>query len=722
MNAGASDLVRSIQRSWPAWLSPVIQSGETVTPTHILATEVSALFSGRSASLPYFSAHQNVAWMTLAPNSESLIAALTDLRAWIVPSIGWEEEGRGTVVTTASGALAVRMLALSPTGYIRWRSRADSDTVREIAGRLARARELAESVPLHVQAPIPALIEIRQQLATALAANDRVAAEDTLATINRLQLDTAHNASLSRLRVLDHFEDTRLVVEMPELDQLLCVRLPQNARVAIARAFYRHYVEPKESQGSLTAAREMFVTKVAPKIGLLLDGLRPEVGVEGRRLLAYRLATGEGSISRKALSVYVDDPVVGVLLSPIQQQLVPFPLSDEDQFFAAWQTLDWPEVQRLGMLLLPTRPDFLPVLARSLDRLPNVLLRDVLAGLQTSAKPSTVPINLPQTWAEWFAAIPSGELSQLEQLLSARVTAGMQAVTPAEGREIADKLTDLLVGQASHLDSGRRNVLLTGLAELAGLCVRTKDFPSNGLIDLYRAIANCWSVWKQGSAFPPDGQILLELADGLLQLSIDEEKWLSDEIVRWWETRPTRALLPFMISAVEIFHRLAGTATAERFWIAVGTFAKSKDAKLTQGERLLWRKVGADIGWDMGTLDEYMPLPASPADGTATDPLKAAGLKKIAIVSMREEQAGRAAELLRDRTGATVILVSDTASGPETDSAATSDVIAYVWSATTHAVFRAFDKVDRKKFAYVRGTGAASILLAVERWSLERGA
>ncbi|VTS08016.1 hypothetical protein [Tuwongella immobilis] len=720
MSTGASDLVRSIQQSWPAWLPPVIQSGDTVTPTHILAPEVSALLSGRAASLPYFLHNQSVAWMTLAPDTDSILASLTDLRAWIVPSIGWEEEGQGTVVTTASGALGASILSLSPAGYIRWRSRADTETIIEIAGRLARARGLAESVPLHVQAPVPALIELRQQLATSLAANDRVAAEDTLATINRLQLDTAQNASFTRLRVLEHFGDSRLVVELPELDQLLRVRLPQNTRIAIAKAFYRHFVEPKESQGSLTSARDEFVTQVLPKIGSLLDALRPEVGVEVRRLLAYRLATGEGSLSREALSGYIDDPVVAALLSPVQQQPAPVPLSDEDQFFAAWQTLDWAEVQRLGMLLLPTRPDIVPVLARSLDRLPNAPLRDALTGIQTPAKQSTPAINSPQTWAEWLTAIPTGELSHLEQLLSARVTAGMKAVTSAEGREIADKLTDLLVGQTSHLDSGRRTVLLTGLAELAGLCVGVKDFPAAGLIDLYRVIANCWSVWKRGSAFPPDGQILLELADGLLQLSVEEEKWLSDEISRWWETRPTRALLPFMISAVEIFHRLAGTGTAERFWIDVGTFAKSKEAKLTQGERLLWRKVGADIGWDEGTLDEYMPLP-SPAEGVVIDPLKAAGLKKIAIVSMREEQAKRAADQLKDRTGATVVLVSDTTSGPETDLAATADVIAYVWSATTHAVFRAFDKVDRKKIAYVRGTGAASIVLAVERWSLERG-
>jgi hypothetical protein len=84
---------------------------------------------------------------------------------------------------------------------------------------------------------------------------------------------------------------------------------------------------------------------------------------------------------------------------------------------------------------------------------------------------------------------------------------------------------------------------------------------------------------------------------------------------------------------------------------------KSKDIKLTQGERLLWRKVGSDIGWEIGTLDEYMPLPAAEEDGEIVDTLKTAAFKKIAIVSMRQQQAERAAEQLKDRSGAMVILV-----------------------------------------------------------------
>ena len=110
-----------------------------------------------------------------------------------------------------------------------------------------------------------------------------------------------------------------------------------------------------------------------------------------------------------------------------------------------------------------------------------------------------------------------------------------------------------------------------------------------------------------------------------------------------------------------------------------------------------------------------------PADLEAAqdDLIRTADLHKIAIISTREEQARMAIELLSERTDAELILVTATTSGHETRSALDADLIAYVWSASTHAVFRAFDGVDRRKIAYVQGTGAVSIVLAVERWVRE---
>ena len=43
-------------------------------------------------------------------------------------------------------------------------------------------------------------------------------------------------------------------------------------------------------------------------------------------------------------------------------------------------------------------------------------------------------------------------------------------------------------------------------------------------------------------------------------------------------------------------------------------------------------------------------------------------------------------------------------------------MLLFVWSAVKHAVYRAFDNIDKEKIAYVSGTGSASIVRALERW------
>ena len=98
----------------------------------------------------------------------------------------------------------------------------------------------------------------------------------------------------------------------------------------------------------------------------------------------------------------------------------------------------------------------------------------------------------------------------------------------------------------------------------------------------------------------------------------------------------------------------------------------------------------------------------------AGDPLLACSFKKIAIVSLHERAAREAASQIEQRTQANVVVVTEHAAGEGTTSAATADVILFVWGASKHAVYRAFDKV-RDRLEYVQGTGSASIVRALER-------
>ena len=168
-------------------------------------------------------------------------------------------------------------------------------------------------------------------------------------------------------------------------------------------------------------------------------------------------------------------------------------------------------------------------------------------------------------------------------------------------------------------------------------------------------------------------------------------------------------------------HRTVGARTSRHrrdrnLWLAAADVILHAPDALTQSDKTLWRTVGLRLGFDAPTIEQYLPFDKSRAE--AVDPLKNLQLHHIAIVCLREEQANQAAAIIRERTAARVTTVSAKSAGPETKQAQQADVVLFVWMASTHAVFRAFDGYDRKRFCYVQGTGSSSIVRTLERWGI----
>ena len=86
---------------------------------------------------------------------------------------------------------------------------------------------------------------------------------------------------------------------------------------------------------------------------------------------------------------------------------------------------------------------------------------------------------------------------------------------------------------------------------------------------------------------------------------------------------------------------------------------------------------------------------------------------------MRETQAKEAKKIIEERSDIQVSIISSKVAGENTTQARSCDVVLFVWLATSHAVFRAFDGFDRNKLCYVQGTGISSIVRSLERWITE---
>jgi vacuolar-type H+-ATPase subunit F/Vma7 len=124
------------------------------------------------------------------------------------------------------------------------------------------------------------------------------------------------------------------------------------------------------------------------------------------------------------------------------------------------------------------------------------------------------------------------------------------------------------------------------------------------------------------------------------------------------------------------------------------------------------------VGIDVETTQEMIIEPIEAEETVEIDPLSILNLRKIAVVTLNERAAKQAAEELKSRTGAEVVIVTSTTADDLTKTAESADLILFVWAASTHAVYRTFDHV-RDKLQYVQGTGPSSIVLAAERWALQ---
>ena len=420
------DLIRRLQSSWPDWLPPLLPSEDLPSAeSHLLAGELEALLQGNASSLPFFPAGSGeIAWITLASEEEALRAAYRDLRAWLLPSVGWEDP-RGAFVPSGSSHNPL-IDTLSSAGYIRWRTRRDPAIVQRIVNRLRAARDLARARPERLVERMPSLLELRQRFVAALVAGDRSTAEQAIETIDDHRLDAATNTSFLRIRLLDHFGDPSRIVEMPELEHLVHVRLPQRVRLAICRTIHATRLSDSEATGDLNEIRRIYNDVVDPLIGQLIDSLWSGGWSRATTLVRLPCLEDRQRRGRRAILAEADDTLLQSLLGSMTENAAahPTPEALEERFFEARKQQDWRAVQELGEMLVSANPEIAPILRKSLEARPNKGLRDHLESLgqHPLVDDAVVPqvaatTTLPQTWPEWLLLVPSGKAEALELFL-----------------------------------------------------------------------------------------------------------------------------------------------------------------------------------------------------------------------------------------------------------------------------------------------------------------
>lgn len=714
------DVLLTLSDTWPVQHRLVFDGDQIANlQSHVLKGEIVAVLQDRKCCLPFFIAGaREIAWFNIARDADEVQSTIHTLRYWFIPSYGWEDD-RGWIVTETNGfSLADSILKMSPAGYCRWRSK--QTDFEFIVKKLAQIRSLDSAMPELPPNGPPPLIQIRQQFVTSLVAGDKASAEDAIGIIESHQLDTADNTLFMWVRLWFTFRDFGRISRHKDIPRLTQLRVPKVIQQCLVRAFYFASLGTFDWDTDVDTAIEAYRLDVHCLIGSLIWDCQNNEGVEILRLRAcYAVVNEDLGLARELVHILGDSSLATTLKSMMACVPTSPEVSLEEQFLMARIKKDWERVQALGTALLKTEPEIYgPLLRQSLEFIPNCEIErqveEVVSIGVSDAKDEAGDSkkHKPDSWASWLDAFSRQLDADFVSFLTNRPVIALDNVDVPTLVTISSHLEHIYLSSSFSSDPTGVQLLLSGLPELMQDFINEPQFPRDTLLPIYTNVFRIWSELKCGSVHPPDSQVLLNLADGILSF----DRTLESEIVRhfeeWWDKSPVKALLPFLLGVVELLNNKGTEEQCSNYWITGATYLKANPQCLTVGERNLWRQIGLQF-LDLDTIDEYLPIPPEVED---TDPLQAAGLRKVAIVSMREPQARAAAEMIKERSGADVVLVTQKSAGAQTDSAITSDVVIFVWKSTSHAVFRAFDDMDKQKLAYVQGTGSGSILIALERW------
>ncbi|MDF0541191.1 hypothetical protein PX699_02450 [Sphingobium sp. H39-3-25] len=666
----------------PAGLAFELTGDNRLAEAHPLRGEIEAALTRATASLPYVR-NEDVLWVTVAPTADALRRAIEDLRCWILPSYGWE--ARPAVVVDASGAgqMGALLLEQSPNGYFRWFSRrSDLDAV---IARLAMMRTVIVRAPARESQLRPTLETLRRQFALSLAIGDRDLALAAVDEIDQRQLDSAPNSLGMRIRLAATFGDDEAIVSNPLLDNLLSMRAPRRVVESVLRAHHTVFLAAFEAKGDLDGALDAY-GGIADRLAGLAG--TPEVGADPMivSMASYQAAVDEDAPRLDLLAARFPDNAVAVTLAEMLRAVPSTEGAPEGETF---------EVPEQPSVSEEAEPE-------------GEAEADIGPGPQPVSTPAPVTRLAIDDWSQVPAALIAGDSERLKVFL-AQVVLDPDGCDPAAG----DFMFEIFADDAILADPARALEADQVLTTVIDAYICEDRFPRRERLPLYRTVLDVWSSSRAQSTDPVDGQLLLTISDALLRLDGKLEAPVALAIARWWEARAVRSRLAWLGESLELLTDESSSQDHLVLWYEGANLIRLDSEALSFADRHLWHRLGRRLGLDAAATDEALGGPL-PGLGIDSDPLHGCSFTKIAIVSLHERAAREAAAQIEARTQANVIVVTDHAAGEGTASAATADVILFVWGATKHAVYRAFDKV-RDRLEYVQGTGSASIVRALER-------
>ncbi|GAB3647288.1 hypothetical protein [Ramlibacter alkalitolerans] len=614
-----------------------------------------------------------------------MAASLRELREYIDDTKVWLEkvdaetiEDRVTLPSDAPGPLTPSLQVLAPQGYMRWETSLDSGIYTLV--RLGRMHEFLASRPDLSRDSAPSVAALRLEFISALRVGDWSQADACIDEIDRWNLDHAPGTLQMRIRLFEARGATEELFRFVCSNEAWNFATPRRIAAAIVCAVDVCAIQPVEFQDGLPAAYELFHRVWYPKLVQCIYDARGEPNAT--RMLAFAAAIDGDHRSLAPLLTHLPTGVAEFLQDVLPPQQVvetsPAPVT------------------------IPEAPH--PASGKNSE--PAVL---------TPAPAVSSPADAGAYWAALLAAVKECRAIQARTLIASLDSDLFD--DPNFLSAAPDALLELLSDPDVEQLAGPRALRYEVVAALVDAFVMAEGFPRLEHLEIYLSLLDGLVALKASVTSDADSQLVLGLVGATSNLSADACPRCEQIVRLWWRTRPVIQRLDWLGAALDSLGPLHADPHQLLDLYTDGlTLAARKGLAFAPTKAAVWWNIGRMLELPAADIEQLLNPLAPEGSGPVRDPLADAGLRQIAVVSLREASAYDAAQQLEARTGAKVSVVSSLTAGSETRNALTADLILYVWAATTHATYRAFDD-HRHKIEYVQGTGSSSIIMAAERWA-----
>lgn len=672
------DILDVIRPKWPSEWS---RDPATWTAVSQLVDDARG---GRPSSLPVVqSTARRISWLTVAASLRELREYLDDLRVWLPKAEGSTISGQVTVPSD-SGPLGPALRVIVPHGYVRWDTAIDRG--RDILRRLHRMHVFLSTRPRLAEARVPSGAALRLEFITSLKVGDWFRARQCIDEIDQWSLEPASATLQMRIRLLEARGDRDELFAFVNRHEAWNFANPRKIAAAIVSAIDAGAIQPVERSDGLQRAYEVFRQTWHQRLVHLISDARVES--QAVRLAAF------------AATADADRHSLGQLL-PLLPEAV-------SAFLSSQLPVETPSAPGHHSSLVDTPSSSTVVTDVDPDQPPTV------APTPSCALPSDVG----SYWRELHRAIGGANVARTRALIDALES---DLVGSAEFIASApDEVLELLTDPAIDLRHEAKTLRYEALAALVDCFIGAPRFPDLTCLEIYLSLLNGIVELRGGAANDADSQLVLGLGGAVANLSPPACVRCEEAFRALWHRRPIVHRLDWLTAALDTLAELHPSPhnLIDLFTDGLALAAR-KGVVMSPTRVAVWRQIGAMLELPGEDVDELLKPVEGDESGDRVDVLASTGVRTIAIVSLREASAKSAARELEARTGANVLVTSSLVADDDTRHAATADLILYVWAASTHATYRAFDRW-RDKVEYVQGTGAASIMMAAERWAARR--